>query len=454
VSLTVTAEDRITLQPLGGAVSGKTDANGYVVLNYYISWDYDPDLIDMMAYVSSSGCTTIQCTGNYTTTGNTLYPEFWVIKDTDQNGIDDDYELLLAEKFCPYLILEAADQGVRPVPVEILDRNGDGKLGWEDLYAVVKYEPNNYDIPVGKIQILGAEGFWHYENVYPKCCIYEDQFIYFEYGSQPYYAWSYVIPHFEWAALDFGDTYPTTDWYDPWRTKLAENNTSPYVDGTTYAHFFVKEGEVVIQYYFFYPFNASANRHEGDWEYINVILNSQNPTTATIQRVEYYFHHKYLNCSTPGVDYYVKNSTHPRVYVAGHICSEYCGEGSHGSYPKAKRWADIGPFDVDEDVHGDGLHIDFNGYKNIVIILDPEEVDNNSELNWLKFKGFWGHLMIYPSAGDIELSTFKALAHAFTLGLASVFDWPEDVGNAAPLGPCWQTPWNNIGTNSGQTIYP
>jgi len=38
--------------------------------------DYDPDLIDMMVYVSSSGYTTIQATGNYTTTGNTLYPEF------------------------------------------------------------------------------------------------------------------------------------------------------------------------------------------------------------------------------------------------------------------------------------------------------------------------------------------------------------------------------------------
>ncbi len=99
VTFTVRAEDRITLQPLGGTVSGKTDANGYVVLNYYISWDYDPDLIDMMAYVSSSGYTTIQATGNYTTTGNTLYPEFWVKEDMDQNGVADDWESPLAEKF-------------------------------------------------------------------------------------------------------------------------------------------------------------------------------------------------------------------------------------------------------------------------------------------------------------------------------------------------------------------
>ena len=103
VSLTVTAEDRITLQPLGGTVSGKTDANGYVVLNYYISWDYDPDLIDMMAYVSSSGYTTIQATGNYTTTGNTLYPEFWVALDKDKDYIADEVEEQIAEKFKPVL---------------------------------------------------------------------------------------------------------------------------------------------------------------------------------------------------------------------------------------------------------------------------------------------------------------------------------------------------------------
>ncbi|RKY51947.1 MAG: hypothetical protein DRP89_08445 [Candidatus Neomarinimicrobiota bacterium] len=82
-----------------------TDANGYVVLNYYISWDYDPDLIDMMAYVSDSYYTAIQSSGNYTTTGNTLYPEFWVIHDEHQTGIKDECESPLAEKFCPTLKL-------------------------------------------------------------------------------------------------------------------------------------------------------------------------------------------------------------------------------------------------------------------------------------------------------------------------------------------------------------
>ena len=80
--------------------------NGCVALNCYISWDYDPDLIDMMAYVSDSYYTAIQCSGNYTTTGNTLYPEFWVAADQDIDGIPDTWEentMRICKKTCTTL---------------------------------------------------------------------------------------------------------------------------------------------------------------------------------------------------------------------------------------------------------------------------------------------------------------------------------------------------------------
>jgi len=59
-----------------------------------------------MAYVSSSSYTTIQATGNYTTTNSTLYPEFWVVSqadDQDIDGIPDTWEEQIAEKFKPVL---------------------------------------------------------------------------------------------------------------------------------------------------------------------------------------------------------------------------------------------------------------------------------------------------------------------------------------------------------------
>ena len=72
-----------------------------------------------------------------------------------------------------------------------------------------------------------------------------------------------------------------------------------------------KRHELVLQYWFFYPYNDAGNTHEGDWEHINVVVTPRSQgreplTTAMIEgvlrdqapsedfvirRVEYYFHH-------------------------------------------------------------------------------------------------------------------------------------------------------------------
>ena len=69
--------------------------------------------------------------------------------------------------------------------------------------------------------------------------------------------------------------------------------------------------ELVLQYWFFYPYNDAGNIHEGDWEHINVVVspraNGKEPLTDVtmrhlleqaaapeefvINRVEYYFHY-------------------------------------------------------------------------------------------------------------------------------------------------------------------
>jgi hypothetical protein len=71
--------------------------------------------------------------------------------------------------------------------------------------------------------------------------------------------------------------------------------------------------ELVLQYWFYYPYNDAGNRHEGDWEHINVVVTPRGqgteplvpaameallaappptaPESLIIRRVEYYFHH-------------------------------------------------------------------------------------------------------------------------------------------------------------------
>ncbi len=86
--------------------------------------------------------------------------------------------------------------------------------------------------------------------------------------------------------------------------------------------------ELVLQYWFFYPYNDAGNTHEGDWEHINVVVTPRRQgreplTTATmegllralvpaedfvIRRVEYYFHHWVFTA-----DYLTPNVYAPRA---------------------------------------------------------------------------------------------------------------------------------------------
>lgn len=438
-------------------VHGNTNSSGYFSLHIDVPPSGYPILGYMLATISDDGYETIQASGNYSQIGSSIYPAFWVnCIDEDDNGIKDAWELPLAEKFCPYMVLHAADQGVRPVPVEIMDRNGDKKLGWEDILVEVHLAADltyvgQYTLnrilyyPVGNFTIEG----W-YPKLLPRDKIAgkvdSDGDGSFNDESTHIFL---LYSHFEWGKI--GYTNPS-NWYSTWHDKMGENPS--YHDGTTYAHFFMHGNEVVIQYYFFYPFNACHNRHESEWEHINVIINSQNPSTASIQRVEYYFHHRYMNCYTPGVDYYVVGGTHPKVYVGGHICTEFCGEGSHGSYPKAKSWLNIRA-NVDEGVHGDGLHINFDEYKNIIILPEPETVDRDSELGWLHYKGFWGHIVSTPSSFAVPWSFVNAFFEFLLVeDILEGLGFPENAGNIALLGPAYQKSWNDIGPNSGHDIYP
>ncbi len=184
------------------------------------------------------------------------------------------------------------------------------------------------------------------------------------------------------------------------------------MDGTTYANFFIKGSETVIQYWFFYPFNASANRHEGDWEHINVVLDSQDPNIASITRVEYYFHEEVAPRYTAGSDYFLVSGTHPEVYVGGNIgfIDGYSGHGTHGSYPFNGLWPKINPLPLfnTETVDGNGLNINFANYQNIVILPAVESVNIGDPLDWMTFAAFWGHVKSSPSGGE-NLDLFVTL---------------------------------------------
>ena len=91
----------------------------------------------------------------------------------------------------------------------------------------------------------------------------------------------------------------------------AKTFVHPFVHDVPGRNAETAQHELVLQYWFFYPYNDAGNTHEGDWEHINVVVtprkHGKSPLTTAmmesllrdaapaddfvIRRVEYYFHH-------------------------------------------------------------------------------------------------------------------------------------------------------------------
>jgi len=234
---------------------------------------------------------------------------------------------------------------------------------------------------------------------------------------------------------------------------MTAHPESEYQDGTTYAHLFKYKSYYVIQYWFFYPFNYAANRHEGDWEHINVILNSQFPSMANIVEVEYWGH--YTQCIERSVeDAELIQRTHPVVYVAGKTdVLNTAGNGSHANYPESGSYTLLNIFKysiVEEIVDGNGIQINFGNFNNIVLIPNIDYINEDSELKWMHFPSFWGHIHSYPSVGS-QIIPFATLWDDFMDFLDvnnedDIRSWAYKLRNSniAPFSPYWQSKWEVV----------
>jgi len=142
---------------------------------------------------------------------------------------------------------------------------------------------------------------------------------------------------------------------------------------TVYGRVTKESTSTVVQYWFFYAYNdAPLNNHEGDWEMIEVILDStQEPVSAAYSQ-----HLKGQRASWGDVE--KMDSTHPVVYVA---------RGSHANYFRPYQ----GRLGLESDqVGADGLVLKPS---NLTLVLLGELGAGNhpSSQDWLSFGGRWGN---------------------------------------------------------------
>ncbi|MEW5766518.1 MAG: hypothetical protein AB1797_02680 [bacterium] len=240
---------------------------------------------------------------------------------------------------------------------------------------------------------------------------------------------------------DFGgpDRNSPSTWYKDY------HDSSGLYNDTIYAHVFPSGDKAVIQYWLFYPFNDWVNNHEGDWEHINVGVTSQDPATAKIEYVDYYFHHSVKRCTQPGVDFFVDDETHPVIFVGGYgMWTDWGatgkGHGSHGCYPVKGGWERVERREKIEDFHeyidGSGEFLSYQTF-DLKVIPNKDEIiyGEDPDLYWMRSNVPWGHRNV-NSPGEEAEPYIK-----------------EEVGNSPPRTPTFHPGWNDEGTSGEHKEY-
>ena len=171
------------------------------------------------------------------------------------------------------------------------------------------------------------------------------------------------------------------DFYDLFLRPGSGRQSSAY-PVTAYAHLTTDEasGRTALQYWLFYYYNDSYNKHEGDWEMVTVVLDAeQQPEFVTVTA-----HHGGTRRLWENV--HVVQDTHPAVYVA---------RGSHANYFVGPELYPITfQFFTRRVSAYDRTGSEGPVIPQVVLIPSRQELlanpDAYPELHWLRFEGNWG----------------------------------------------------------------
>ena len=107
--------------------------------------------------------------------------------------------------------------------------------------------------------------------------------------------------------------------YEQWFNRIAAGKPT-----TAYAHIVAEQGKLALQYWFYYPFNDWNNKHESDWEMIQLVFDAATAEQALGQTPALvgYSQHEGAESATWDDEKLEKRDGHPVVYP---------GAGSHAN---------------------------------------------------------------------------------------------------------------------------
>jgi len=138
-----------------------------------------------------------------------------------------------------------------------------------------------------------------------------------------------------------------------------------------YARVTADAGNFIVQYWFFYAYNnAALNKHEGDWEMIEIILDATETPTYAVYSQHFTGEKAFWN------DVEKLDQTHPRVYA---------GLGSHADYFRPYQ----GKIGLENDVLGTEVTL-LPTELQIVLLGERGAGNHPASQDWLEYGGRWG----------------------------------------------------------------
>jgi hypothetical protein len=179
-------------------------------------------------------------------------------------------------------------------------------------------------------------------------------------------------------ALDFpGDALSSSACsYEEWQRRITATR-----EPTVYAHAATESGKLALQYWFFYVYNDFNNKHEGDWELIQ--LNFDAATAAAALRthpseVGYSQHNGAERAEWGSAKLELVGRTHPVVYPA---------EGSHANYFSGALFLGAS---AAQGVGCDNTNEPWTELRPAVDVIPPSPPAARAAYPWLAYRGLWG----------------------------------------------------------------
>ena len=297
-----------------------------------------------------------------------------------RQGTADDAEQALAERFAPVVALVRQDvdcgpgEPYQPSDVGLVLGNPSVALRgpWDD--EVIKPGPTPEDL---------SNGLYGY---------------YLDYPGNPLEA---GCDYEQWAGADVADSPPTT-----------------------YAHVATEAGRedrIALQYWFFYPYNDYTNKHEGDWEMVQLVFAAGDATGALDQTpVEVGFsQHEGLEVSTwadPKLE--VVEGTHLVVHPAA---------GSHANFYEDALFLGTS---AEQGFGCDDTRDPADPLRPTIAVVPSDPEAARAAYPWLAFQGRWGQREESFYNGPTGPNTKESWTHP----ISYMEEKGRDVSYAVPAG--------------------